>query len=208
MKKAIIIAMVCLIAYLVFVYPKSRYNTRNIDGFNVSNAYSNSASLEVMQSLYGRCRNVLEFINREYVSGTREFNEPGFTKLQLQAGVHRALDNFVPSNLYEILPNNVFGDTAYTENKKTMMMCIRKSDGSVYDLNTMMFVTLHEISHIINDEWDHGLRFWRIFRFVLGCARECGETCGGYDPVDYSKSNVNYCGLNITLNPLYVPNTM
>jgi hypothetical protein len=157
-----------------------------------------------MQDVYTRCRDVLHYIDKEYACGMKEFNEVGgFTKLQLQAGIHRALDNFVPENIYEIAPDNLFGDTAYTENKKMMMMCMRRPDGSTYDLNTLMFVTLHELSHIINDEWDHGIQFWRIFKFVLKCATECGEVCGGYHPIDYSQVGMNYCGLNISTNPYY-----
>lgn len=204
MSVVIILFIVIVVVYFVYVYPKSRYNTKSVEGFNLNRSFSDDSSKMVLQDLYVRCRDVLKYIDDKYACGPLKFDDiPGFTKLQLQAGVHRALDNFVPHNIYEIAPNNIFGDTAYTENKKVMMMCLRKPDGSTYDINTMMFVALHEISHIINDEWDHGLRFWRIFRFVLNCAQQCGETCGSYEPMDYTKNNINYCGLRITMNPYY-----
>ena len=202
MNKTVIVVIV-LMLYLYFIFPKSRYNTRRVDGFNVSRLYNDKESSRAISVVYDKCRNVLQYIDDNYACGPMEFNcVRGFTKLQLQAGVHRALENFKPENIYEIAPDNVFGDTAYTENKKTMMICLRKPDGKTYDINTLMFVALHEISHMINDTWDHDLRFWQIFRFVLKCANECGNTCS-YVPVDYSGNKINYCGLEISMNPFY-----
>jgi hypothetical protein len=113
------------------------------------------------------------------------------------------LNNYNPETIYENDPRNLSGDTSYTVNKgDKMFVCVRNKDNpnKFVDYNTFVFVVLHEASHIGNyNGWGHDQRFWTVFKFIL---REA-VNFGIYKPVNYDKYPVNYCGLEITYQPLY-----
>lgn len=108
-------------------------------------------------------------------------------------------------NIYEISPTNTENLTSFTENKMRLVLCLREKtpdENGIYrlhDINTMMFVVLHELTHVLNDEYDHGDKFWALFEFILHNAIEVDI----YKPEDYSKKNINYCGLMLTSNPIF-----
>ena len=41
-------------------------------------------------------------------------------------------------------------DSSYTEDKSVIYLCLRDDNGQVYPTNTIMYVALHEISHMLN----------------------------------------------------------
>lgn len=93
-------------------------------------------------------------------------------------------------------------NTSYLINKgQSLVLCIRdKSDEyNLLDINTIMFVALHEFSHLISVSIGHTEEFWSNFKFALINAREIGI----YKEEDYEKSNKPYCGIKITNSPLY-----
>jgi hypothetical protein len=106
-----------------------------------------------------------------------------------------------------ILENSVTSkDTSYSENKgQKIVICLRdKNDPPAYpfvDMNTVMFVVLHEMAHLMTAELSSGKHtpeFWANFRRLL----EDASRIGIYTPVNYSKSPVDYCGMKITDSPL------
>jgi hypothetical protein len=106
-----------------------------------------------------------------------------------------------------ILENSVTSkDTSYSENKgEKIVICLRdKNDPPAYpfvDMNTVMFVVLHEMAHLMTAELSSGKHtpeFWANFRRLL----EDASRIGIYTPVNYSKSPVDYCGMKITDSPL------
>lgn len=56
---------------------------------------------------------------------------------------------------------------SYTLNKREVFMCLKDENGDYYDRNMIVFVFLHELAHVLNDEIGHGLRFQAIFRELL-----------------------------------------
>ena len=114
--------------------------------------------------------------------------------------VKRLCDGFNPKTVKEILPTSEF--TAYSENKgEKLAFCttVRKDGGSLINENTLMFVALHELSHIMTKSIGHKKEFWNNFKFLIKGAKECGV----YTPENYKKKNVNYCGMKISDNPYY-----
>jgi hypothetical protein len=106
-----------------------------------------------------------------------------------------------------ILENSVTSkDTSYSENKgEKIVICLRdKNDPPAYpfvDMNTVMFVVLHEMAHLMTAELSSGKHtpeFWANFRRLL----EDSSRIGIYTPVNYAKSPVDYCGMKITDSPL------
>jgi len=80
------------------------------------------------------------------------------------------------------------GDKSYTINKKKIYLCLKDEHGDYYDLNMLVYVAIHELSHVLCDEIGHTPKFHRIFQENL----EYASKLGLYDP---SKPIVdNYCG--------------
>jgi WLM domain len=108
--------------------------------------------------------------------------------------------NFDPRQITEILPDS--DHVAFSENKTKMSFCLteKKEDDSPYvDMNTLMFVCLHEMAHLCTASIGHRTEFWDNFKFLL---REA-ETIGIYKPQDYRETPQEYCGMDITSSPLF-----
>ena len=84
--------------------------------------------------------------------------------------------------------------TSYTINKgDTMVLCLRRIDGGLVDLNTLMYVAIHELAHIYSSSLHHSQEFWQNMAFLLTEANKIGI----YQKVNYAKNPVRYCGLTI-----------
>jgi len=87
--------------------------------------------------------------------------------------------------------------TSYSVNKgDELVFCLRskKEWNKFHNFNTIMYVALHEISHIACPEYGHGPLFKKIFTFMIEVAIELKI----YIYVDFNKSPEEYCGINIT----------
>lgn len=120
--------------------------------------------------------------------------------------VSNLLERYNPDVLHEHVPNIVDSDVAYTNNKgDSVYVCLRKyylknKANKIHDENTIMFVMLHEVSHIATNAINHEMLFWETFKFILEESVEAGI----YDPVDYKYNPVKYCDkMTITYNPLF-----
>lgn len=109
-------------------------------------------------------------------------------------------NRFNPNNISETGKNSKY--TSYTVNKgDKIVMCLREKKGEegLIDENTLTFVAVHEMSHIITKTIGHEKDFWENFKFMLNNAIEIGI----YKNVDYSQDPKKYCGIVVTDNPLY-----
>jgi len=114
--------------------------------------------------------------------------------------IHNLLHRYDWQKMRENSPFNLEGTTAYMENKgEIFAFCLRNKNNEFFDDNTLMFVTLHELAHLMTDSWGHEKDFWISFKYLLEEAYEAGI----YKPVDYSDHPVDYCGLVIKDNPYF-----
>ena len=115
--------------------------------------------------------------------------------------VKRLVKGYNPKTITETLPTSEY--TAYSENKgEKIAFCLNteKKDGSrLIDENTLMFVALHELSHVASKSIGHTDEFWNNFKFLIKEA----EKISIYNPEDYKKSTKRYCGTNIVDNPYF-----
>lgn len=114
--------------------------------------------------------------------------------------VIRMKNNFNPKKIMETLPTSEY--TAYTENKgEKMAFCVtrRKNGTKLIDENTLTFVAIHELAHVMTKTHNHKDEFWHNFKFLLVNAKDIGI----YTPEDYKKNPKEYCGMEITDNPYY-----
>ena len=121
-------------------------------------------------------------------------------KYPSRENVKRLVKNFNPRKISETLPTSSY--TAYSENKgeKLAFCTTTKKDGQkMIDENTLTFVAIHELGHVMTKSIGHKKDFWENFKFLLKNA----VTMGIYQPTDYKKKPKDYCGMTITDNPYY-----
>jgi hypothetical protein len=117
-----------------------------------------------------------------------------------RTNVVRLKNGFNPKKISETLPTSEY--TAYSENKgEKIAFCLNteKKGDTLIDDNTLLFVGIHEISHIATESIGHTNEFWSNFKFLLQEA----EKINIYTPVDYKKKPQKYCSMEITDNPYY-----
>ena len=114
--------------------------------------------------------------------------------------VQRMVQKFNPTKISETLPTSEY--TAYSENKgEKLAFCLNKQKNGtqLIDINTLTFVAIHELAHVMTTSEGHKQEFWQNFKFLL----EEAKAANIYNPVDYKKKPEPYCGMDITDNPYY-----
>ena len=192
----ILVVVIAMLSYLLWQYvtggPGNIIVLKASDGntYKVQDLTHKRDAAELMAEIHKNLRKVVDFYRQdEYVS-----DEPA----------RLLVERFNPDAFME---NTVTSsDTSYSENKgDKIVLCLRdKNDPPNYpliDTNTVMFVVLHEMAHLMTAELNghkHTREFWANFRRLL----EDASKLGIYSPVNYSRTPVSYCGMMITDSPL------
>jgi len=144
----------------------------------------NAANL--LSKITNKCKDLVAYMGKKYPE---------------QENVKRLVDGFNPKKIMETLPTSKF--TAYSENKgEKIAFCLNKKKGdneNLIDESTLMFVAIHELSHVMTKSIGHKSEFWQNFKFLLENAKEAGI----HQPVDYKNEPREYCGMKIHDNPYY-----
>lgn len=206
-----IFILILIVIIIVNIYWAQNYDVINIDGdkYHVLSEYPTSRddAAKILSVVHDRIVKFMEYEQIKYRVGltTEEIEklgpgpDPEIAGHSAKKIIEAMLYSFNPEKVYENDPNNLSGSTSYTVQKgREMYVCLRNKDGSFVDINTLMFVILHELSHI-GAYWTFGHTddFWTTFAFVLQDAIEAGV----YKYVDYTKDPVDYCGLKIQSTP-------
>jgi len=129
---------------------------------------------------------ILKFVN--HMKNTHPDNE----------GVKQMLNNLKINSLIECDPHHQY--KSYSVNKgEEIAICLRHiAEGYPFnDDNSIMFTTGHELAHVMNKTVGHDEPFWAYMKFNL----EEMEKIGLYQPIDYAKSPIQYCGITINHTP-------
>jgi hypothetical protein len=108
-----------------------------------------------------------------------------------------------PERFAESTPDAAY--TSYSVNKgEKVFMCLRQRDETeqLVDENVLVFVALHEMSHIGTSSIGHTKEFWNHFAWLLDRA----EAIKVYSYQDFAAHPVEYCGVHITDAPKYKQN--
>lgn len=184
------------IALLLFVclriyYESDAFNLKCIIASKDGNRYCvrERAKLELAANLLAsvseKCKKMVAYMKEKHPDDKR---------------VKRLVEGFNPKKISETLPTSEL--TAYSENKgEKIAFCLNttKEGDKLIDINTLTFVALHELSHIMTESIGHKQDFWLNFKFLL----ENAKAANIYQPIDYKKSPKNYCGMKINDNPYY-----
>jgi len=113
--------------------------------------------------------------------------------------VKRMIEKFNPDNITEAGKNNQY--TSYSVNKgEKLVFCIRQKDEkeSIVDENTITFVAIHELAHIMTKSVGHTDEFWNNFKRLLKEAIDNNL----YTKENYNENPKDYCGIKVTDSPL------
>ena len=59
------------------------------------------------------------------------------------------------------------GDKSVTINKKNIKLCVTNKNGMTYNYNILLYVAIHELSHVLCDEQHHTQKFEKINSLLL-----------------------------------------
>lgn len=217
--------IIAVIAVIALGYPAyDRYATKQLqceqfkpsrEGFQHIRAGSGSYKVhedlsnpekaaEIMNKVNDKARTLIDHLVHKYVqspSGKSKIN-PQFWKV-VRGGIVTLKKNFKSANLEENLPERSGGDTSYVINKGDVFaMCLRDPNNGNRideDMNNLVFVLVHELTHLFTTTYGHDTLFWNNFKFIL----EEAVSIGIYSPVDYKRTGSPYCGITITYSPIF-----
>lgn len=100
----------------------------------------------------------------------------------------------------DILGENVLNHgTSYTINKGSYLgMCLVNKKKEIYDIDTLIFVLLHELSHLGSESIGHTEEFIKFYQFLL----KESVSLGIYNYSNYNKVSIEYCGIDINSTPI------
>ena len=183
----VFILLICLKIY----YESDAFNLKCIIASKDGNRYcvrereKLELAANLLASVAEKCKQMVAYMKEKHPDDPR---------------VKRLIEGFNPKKISETLPTSEL--TAYSENKgEKIAFCLNtKKDGNkLIDINTLTFVALHELSHIMTESIGHKQEFWQNFKFLLTNAKAANI----YQPIDYKKKQQEYCGMTINDNPYY-----
>ena len=213
-RESIVVIVILVIIIIYFMYREFRYEDLIVvkaPGFDKKFKVRKDKS-EKAATILGKLANILDNFVEKLCKDYPE--EPRLKRLQ---------QKFDSSKLMEKSKLDT-KNTSYTINKgEKLVLCLRNKinskkmmhmeDISDYltqskkqstekerfiDFNVMLFVAIHELSHIMSKTVGHNKEFWTNFRYLLQKAIDYKI----YTPIDFKESPVKYCGMDITSSPL------
>ena len=102
-------------------------------------------------------------------------------------------ENFKNCRLSELISSSSY--TSYTVNKgDKLIFCLRnKQTKKLIELNVIMFVAIHELSHIMTVEIGHTTKFWNNMKFILKNSIKHNI----YKKQNFKDNPAPYCGLQL-----------
>lgn len=186
LELAFVIAVSVVIAIIIFNQSAIDYNKERVLPMT-----DRDGAVQLLDVMNSNNKRLIEYLVSKYPPGTTG----GDIGRRLQ-------QRYNPDGIRENDPPDS-NSTSFTEDKgRVLALCLRDpatKKKKFHDPNLISFVDLHELAHIGSVAWGHGDEFWSNFKFLLEHARHIDI----YSPVDYSTQPVNYCGLDVTYNPLF-----
>ena len=188
----IFLLIVALVTYIQSKYSDLQYVTSNIDNKEhlVPNLPDKESAANLLAKVKTKLSNLCMDMTKTY---------PNDLRVQLLN------KRFNPNNIME--KERYSNYTSYSVNKgKQIILCLRSKDEKeeLIDENTLTFVAIHEIAHVMSKTIGHNDEFWNNFKFLLKEAIKRGL----YNCVDYSKQPKKYCGIEVNDSPITCANIL
>ncbi len=185
----LIILGICLFGYTKIEHLSNEvtYVKSNVDNkeYLVRNRDDSQQAADLLARVRAKLVQICDHLKRKYPD---------------DESVKRMCKKFNPDNITEAGKNNKY--TSYSVNKgEKIVFCIRQKNETedLVDENTVTFVAIHELAHIMTKSVGHTKEFWDNFKRLLIEAVHIGV----YNKENYSSSPKEYCGIKVTDSPLY-----
>lgn len=181
------IVMVCIKIYTDSDIYNLKCITSSVDGneYCVRENSKMDQSADLLAKMTRKCKMLVYYMKKKHPNDER---------------VKRLVDGFNPKKVVETLPSSKL--TAYSENKgEKVAFCLnkKKNGSAMIDLDTLTFVSIHELAHIMTKSIGHKQEFWQNFKFLLENAKDAKI----HMPTNYKEEPAEYCGMTISDNPYY-----
>ena len=184
----LVIVAFCLLGYTHLehlsnevIYVKSSVDNNE---YLVRNLHNKDEAANILAKLRMKLEKICEVMKKKYPT---------------DESVTRMNERFNADNITESGKNNQY--TSYSVNKgEKIVFCIRQKDEheSLVDENTLSFVSIHELAHIMTKSVGHTPEFWDNFKRLLKEAIEHKL----YEKEDYNSNPREYCGIKVSDSPL------
>jgi predicted metal-dependent hydrolase len=184
----LIIVAFCLLGYthLEHLSNEVMYVKSSVDNneYLVRNLNDKNEAANILAMLRMKLEKICEVMKKKYPT---------------DESVLRMNEKFNADNITESGKSNQY--TSYSVNKgEKIVFCIRQKDEaeSLVDENTLTFVAIHELAHIMTKSVGHTPEFWANFKRLLKEAVENKL----YQKENYSNNPKEYCGIKVSDSPL------
>ena len=188
----IIIILVLVVLFIKKNYGEVEYKKSSIDNktYLVKKLPDSQKAADILAGINIKIQRFIKHMLSKYADAKSDASDA--------ADVKRLYENYNPENISE--GTSEHGYTSYTINKgERIIVCIREKDTMKFsDENAVMYVVIHELTHMAITEIGHTPLFWDKFKWFLEEAVQIGI----YKKVDYAKNPVNYCGIQLTTSVL------
>ena len=184
----IFVLIFCLYFYSEHFLNEVEYVKSKVDNmfYLVQNLPDKQEASDLLAKVNNRIKKFINYLRQKH------YNDPNILRL---------FRNYNENQISESLPNSQY--TSYSVNKgEKIIFCVRereKNNNSLMDINTMMFVAIHELSHLMSISVGHTDEFWSNMKFLLKEAINCPHNIYKYTP--YHLKPKKYCGTLITDTP-------
>lgn len=182
----VLIMALCAVFYVKEHFSEMEYVRSSVDGrrYLVKNLPDSQAAADLLARLNERLGKVVEHMVKT------DGNNPDVKRLKR---------NYNPDHISEGDDDTSY--TSYSINKgEQIVFCIRSRDSKakLENINTLMYVGTHELSHLMTKDVGHTTAFWANFKILMEQAVQLGL----YKKIDYEEKPKDYCGIKITSNVL------
>jgi len=184
----IIVVSICIFGYTHFEHLTNEvtYVKSNIDGreYLVRNLPDKQQAADLLAKIRYKLMKICSYMKEKYPDDD---------------AVIRMNEKFNPDNIVESGKNNQY--TSYSINKgEKIVFCIRQKTEKeeLVDENTITFVAIHELAHIMTKSVGHTDEFWSNFKRLLKESLPLSV----YTQENYTKDPKEYCGIQVTDSPL------
>lgn len=185
-KSSLLTFMLIILFYglLIINYGKVSYVESYYDGNNylVQNTNHKEESATLLSKLIERMKFLRDYLYK---------NRNNYDEMKKYIDLLNNNYNDNRTNIYEGDGENNL--TSYSVNKgEEIVFCLHsKNTNKLHDINLLMYVAIHELSHIACPEIGHGDLFKKIFNFLTKIAMELKI----YEKIDFNLYPQEYCGM-------------
>jgi len=170
---------------------KLRIIKSNIDG-KYYYVQKNKDDLQNASDLLGELNNRITKLLSYLKTNKNKFNT------QEQYLINNLLQKYSYEMIAEAIDEKNY--TSYIIDKKNIYLCLRQRDDDTFvDINTLMFVLLHELAHLSMDriisESEH--KTDKEFNISFNMLIDTSSKLNIYEKIEYYKHPTKYCGLMI-----------